>query len=68
MQTEVLAKLRFNKHKNFGNQPPSQNFRPVGGTVDSNSWGLMSAGVNARGDPWMSSTGLSVLVLGLFHV
>ena len=65
-QTEVLAKLRFNKHKNFGGQPPSQNSRPVGGTIASNSWGFMSAGVNAQGDPRTSSTGMFVLVLGLF--
>jgi hypothetical protein len=53
-EKEVLAKLRFNKHKNSGDQLPSQNSCAVGGTVDSNSRGLM----------W---TGMSVLVLGLFR-
>lgn len=48
---EVLAKLRFNKHKNFGDQLPSQTSRCVGGTVDSNSQGLISAAVNAQGMP-----------------
>jgi hypothetical protein len=64
---EVLAKLRFTKYKNFGNQLPSQNSFPIGGTVDSNSRGLMSAGMNAQGNPRTWSTGMSVLVLGLFH-
>ena len=65
-QTEVLAKLRFNKHKHSGDQPPLQNFRPVGGTVDSNLRGFMSHGVNAQRDLSNSSTGMSLLVLGLF--
>ena len=64
---EVLAKLRFNKHKNSGDQLPWQNSCTVGGTVDPNSRGLMLVGVNAQGGLSTSSTGMSVLVLGLFH-
>ena len=65
-QTEVLAKLRFNKRKHSGDQPSLQNFRAVGGAVDSNSRGFMSHGVNAQRDFSMSSKGMSLLVLGLF--
>ena len=65
-QTEVLAKLRFNKHNHSGDQPSLQNFRAVGGTVDSNSRGFMSHGVNAQRDLSYSSNGMSPLVLGLF--
>ena len=62
-QTEVLAKLRFNKHKDFGDQPSSQNFRAA---VNSNSWRFMSHGVNTRRDFSISSKGMSLLVFGLF--
>ena len=65
-QTEVLAKLRFNKHKDFGDQPSSQNFRAVGGTVNSNSWRFMSHGVNTQRDFSISSKGMPLLVFGLF--
>ena len=65
-QTEVLAKLRFNKHNHSGDQPSLQNFRSVGETVNSNSRGFMSAGVNAQRGPRTASTGMFVLVLGLF--
>ncbi|EDR07542.1 uncharacterized protein LACBIDRAFT_298543 [Laccaria bicolor S238N-H82] len=57
---EVLAKLRFNKHKNSGDQPPSQNSRAVGGTVDSNSRGSMLGCVNAQRDPPTLSIGGSL--------
>lgn len=60
---KVPAKLRFTKYKNSDDQLPSQNSCTVGVTVDSNSRGLMSAGVNAQGGPCTSSTGMSVFVL-----
>ena len=59
---EVLATLRFKKHKTCGDQLPLQIPCTVSGTV-----GLMSAGVNAQGDRSTYSTSMSVLVFGLYH-
>jgi hypothetical protein len=49
------------RQQNCGDQLPLQN-SAVGGTVDSNSRGLMSAGVNAQRDPSTSSTGIFVFI------
>jgi hypothetical protein len=51
---EVMVKLRFKKKKNSSDQLPSQN-STVGGTVDSNSRGLMLPGVNAQDVAWCNA-------------
>ena len=61
---ETLAKLRFNKYKNTGDQ---QYPCTVDGTVDSDSRGLIPVGVNVQVYPSTSLTGISILVLGLFR-